>query len=472
MAKLLAKDSYRVVKRLPSYWRGPKARISPLLIVRRWFLAVVNLPLLPYLLLLEAANLTWSLGREVTTQEQANFNYYSTKLNERRSEICMKCPESSEAINVLSIGIEPDQAELALEAEEEEQAEEKGGQPALIEYIDDAVKLYLRDMQKTKLLTAEEEKELAARIELGDKTARDRMIVSNLRLVVKIARRYIQRGLPFLDLIEEGNLGLIKAVERFKLSKECRFSTYATWWIRQSIERAVTNQSRTIRLPVHVSDDTNKMLRTIRKLGQEMNREPTLQEVADSLDKDVTHVRRLMVLLKKTYSIEQSIGDSDFSLMDTIEDTSYVSPAVQLEDLNQYELVSMWFETLSEVEKKILTLRFGLNDCLPETLDTIGKSFGVTRERIRQIEAKALKKLKNTIEDEHLAGDQETGDLIRPRCYTLIFQAEAVKFMSQQGLSLDAAAKRLAIPKSTLGNWVAASKDVCCPSEPESAYAP
>jgi RNA polymerase primary sigma factor len=378
----------------------------------------------------------------------------------------MKCPESSKERDILSIDIEPDPEVLELEAEEEEQAEEKGCQPAVIEYIDDAVKLYLRDMQKTKLLTAEEEKELAKRIELGDKTARDQMIVSNLRLVVKIARRYIHRGLPFLDLIEEGNLGLIKAVERFKLSKECRFSTYATWWIRQSIERAVTNQSRTIRLPVHVSDDTNKMLKMIRKLGQEMNREPTLQELADSLERDVTHVRRLMVLLKKTCSIEQSIGDADFFLMDTIEDTSYVSPAVQLEDLNQYELVSTWFDTLSEVEKKILTLRFGLNDGLPETLDTIGKSFGVTRERIRQIEAKALKKLRNTIEDEQMAGDQKQQTSIKPRCYTLTFQAEAVKFMSEQGLTLDAAAKRLAIPKGTLGNWVAASKDIPIASEP------
>jgi RNA polymerase primary sigma factor len=244
-------------------------------------------------------------------------------------------------------------------------------------------------------LTADDEKELAAKIDLGDKAARDRMIVSNLRLVVKIAKRYMNRGLPFLDLIEEGNLGLIKAVERFKLSKECRFSTYATWWIRQSIERALVNQSRTIRLPVHVSDDINKMLRVNRELVQKLNREPTLVEVADALGADQQQVRRLMVLLKKTYSIDQPMGDnSDYFLTDTIEDTSMTSPESLMEDVNSYELISKLIETFTDAEKKILTLRFGLGDTEPQTLDTIGQSFGVTRERIRQIEAKALIKLR------------------------------------------------------------------------------
>jgi len=216
---------------------------------------------------------------------------------------------------------------------------------------------------------------------------------------VKIAKRYMNRGLPFLDLIEEGNLGLIKAVERFKLSKECRFSTYATWWIRQSIERALVNQSRTIRLPVHISDDINRMMRVTRELVQRMNREPSVKEVADALGVDISHVRKLMVLLKKTYSIERPLGDNnDYFLIDTIEDTSTVSPAALLEDLNKYELVSQWFETLSESEKKILTLRFGLEDGEPQTLDTIGRDFGVTRERIRQIEAKALEKLRGLME--------------------------------------------------------------------------
>ena len=268
-----------------------------------------------------------------------------------------------------------------------------------VEHFDDAIKLYLREIQKTKLLSADEEKELAQRIAKGEKAARDRMIESNLRLVVKIAKRYINRGLPFLDLIEEGNMGLIKAVERFKLSKECRFSTYATWWIRQSIERALVNQSRTIRLPVHISDDINKMLRVTRELVQKMNREPSVKEIATGMEVNTAYVRRLMVLLKKTYSIEKPMGENnDYFLIDTIEDTSTVSPAELLEEVNKYELIATWFDTLSESEKRILTLRFGLDDKEPQTLDTIGRSFGVTRERIRQIETKSLEKLRRFVE--------------------------------------------------------------------------
>lgn len=292
-------------------------------------------------------------------------------------------PEEVEADEVELPGVEEEQIKAA----------------AVVEHFDDAIKLYLREIQKTNLLTADEEKELAAKIDLGDKAARERMIVSNLRLVVRIARRYLNRGLPFLDIIEEGNVGLIKAVERFKLSKECRFSTYATWWIRQSVERALVNQSRTIRLPVHVSDQINRMLRVTRELMQKTNREPSLKEIADTLDVDVTHVRRLMLLMRKTYSIERPMGeDADFSLMDTIEDTSAVSPAALVEKINEYELVSYWFETLSASEKKILTLRFGLHDNEPQTLEAIGRSFGLTRERIRQIEARGLDKLRQVME--------------------------------------------------------------------------
>jgi RNA polymerase primary sigma factor len=291
---------------------------------------------------------------------------------------------------------EPDALE---EFEEEAEEEEEEIKVPEVEHFDDAIKLYLREIQKTRLLTADEEKELAALIAKGDKPARDRMIESNLRLVVKIAKRYINRGLPFLDLIEEGNMGLIKAVERFKLSKECRFSTYATWWIRQSIERALVNQSRTIRLPVHVSDDINKMLRLTRELMQKLNREPSVKEVATAMEVNSAYIRRLMVLLKKTYSIERPMGEnSDYFLIDTIEDTSTVSPATLLEDQNKHSLVLEWFETLSENEKNILTKRFGLDDKEPETLDTIGRSVGVTRERIRQIEAKSLEKLRKMAE--------------------------------------------------------------------------
>jgi RNA polymerase primary sigma factor len=293
---------------------------------------------------------------------------------------------------------DPDALALAGEVEEDEiKAPE-------VEHFDDAIKLYLREIQKTRLLSADEEKELAARIAKGEKQARDKMIESNLRLVVKIAKRYINRGLPFLDLIEEGNMGLIKAVERFKLSKECRFSTYATWWIRQSIERALVNQSRTIRLPVHVSDDINKMLRVTRDLIRKVNREPSVKEVAAEMNVPGAYVRRLMVLLKKTYSMERPMGENnDYFLSDTIEDTSTISPAELFENLNKYELVSKWFETLTDSEQKILTLRFGLDDKEPQTLDTIGRGFGVTRERIRQIESRSLEKLRKIIESNQAA---------------------------------------------------------------------
>lgn len=264
-----------------------------------------------------------------------------------------------------------------------------------LERFDDAIKIYLRDIQRTPLLTADGEKELARKVEKGDEAARKKMIESNLRLVVKIAKRYINRGLPFLDLIEEGNLGLIKSVERFNLAKECRFSTYATWWIRQSIERALINQSRTIRLPVHVSDDIGRMIRVTRKLSHELNREPTIQEIADGMKVKIQQVRRLMTLLRHTCSIEAPIGDgNDFALIDTIEDSSAPQPATHAENINSYSMITQYFSTLTEHEQKILTLRYGLDDNEPQTLDVIGQQFGVTRERIRQIEAKSLEKLR------------------------------------------------------------------------------
>jgi len=287
---------------------------------------------------------------------------------------------------------EPDSESLA-EVEREE--DDKDTAEDYEDFSMDAIKLYLKDIQKTNLLSAEEERALARRIDQGDMAARDRMIESNLRLVVKIAKRYMNRGLPFLDLIEEGNLGLIKAVERFKLSKECRFSTYATWWIRQSIERALVNQSRTIRLPVHVSDDINKLIKITRELVRVFNREPQVKEVADAMGVEPAYVRRLMVLLKKTYSIEHPMGENnDYSLIDTIEDTSVVSPLELAEWLNKYRIIAELLATLNDNEKEIIALRFGLDDRDPQTLDTIGRQFGVTRERIRQIEAKSLDKLR------------------------------------------------------------------------------
>jgi len=291
----------------------------------------------------------------------------------------------------------------AIEAEEDTTLE-VDDLPALVEQIplDDPVKIYLRDIQRTPLLNADEEKALARKIEQGDRAARNKMIEANLRLVVKIAKRYLNRGLPFLDLIEEGNLGLMKAVERFSLEKECRFSTYATWWIRQSIERALVNQSRTIRLPVHVSDDISRMLKVSRQMSQELHREPSVQELAETMQIKPMQIRRLMILLKRTCSIDTPIGDgNDFFLVDTIEDSSAVSPSELLENINRYEQIAEHFDKLSENEKTILGLRFGLDDQDPQTLDTIGQSFGVTRERIRQIEAKCLEKLKSFTQNTH-----------------------------------------------------------------------
>jgi RNA polymerase primary sigma factor len=295
---------------------------------------------------------------------------------------------------------EGEEQEESDEVEEEEEQEESDTGSS-----DDAIKLYLKEIQKTKLLTAEEERALARRIAVGDMAARDHMIESNLRLVVKIAKRYMNRGLPFLDLIEEGNMGLIKAVERFKLSKECRFSTYATWWIRQSIERALVNQSRTIRLPVHVSDDINKFIKISRELIHQYNREPQVPEIAEAMGVEPAYIRRLMVLVKKTYSIEHPMGENrDYSLIDTIEDIHADNPLEFVEDLDKFSHISQWLATLSESEREILILRFGLDDQEPQTLDTIGRKFGVTRERIRQIEAKSLDKLRKIMEEKDAEG--------------------------------------------------------------------
>ncbi len=264
----------------------------------------------------------------------------------------------------------------------------------------DAIKLYLKEIQRSKLLTAEDERYLAGLIAKGDGAARERMIESNLRLVVKIAKRYMNRGLPFLDLIEEGNMGLIKAVEKFKVSKGCRFSTYATWWIRQSIERALVNQSRTIRLPVHVADDINKLTKISRELVHRLKRDPEPEEIAEAMGTDVSNVRRMLVLVKKTFSIEHPMGDNeDYSLIDTIEDKNMVDPGSMIEDLDRFAHVMEWMDDLNDNEREILAMRFGLDDREPETLDTIGQKFGVTRERIRQIEAKSLAKLRKTVQE-------------------------------------------------------------------------
>ena len=263
------------------------------------------------------------------------------------------------------------------------------------EHVEDAIRLYLREIRETPLLTADEEKDLANRYAAGDRAARDRIIEANLRLVVSIAKRYGNHALPLIDLIEEGNLGLIKAVERFRPEKGFRFSTYASWWIRQAIERALVNQGRTVRLPVHVAGELSRMLRVSRDLEQELDREPTTREIATTLDKPVSYVQHLQELNTRSCSLEKPLGaDGDYQLLDTLADTSDDTPFNRLDSQDVSGQVASWIGSLSEHEREILRLRFGLDDEEPQTLEAIGRRFGVTRERIRQIESRSLAKLR------------------------------------------------------------------------------
>jgi RNA polymerase primary sigma factor len=285
-----------------------------------------------------------------------------------------------------------------LEAEDEEESKEED----TTEYSDDALKVYLRDVHKGRLLDAAEERELATRVAKGDKLARQKMIEANLRLVVNVAKRYVNRGMSFLDLIEEGNMGLIKAVDRFRVDKECRFSTYGMWWIRQSIERALVNQSRVVRLPVHISENIAKIQRVTRELGKNNDSEPTAKDIADKMEVPVTQVRQLMSLHKRSLSLELCMGEfHDYTLAETLEDPNATSPHDLLQSLSDYEVVLNGIKGLSRYEKSVLFMRFGLNDREPQTLETIGNRFGVTRERIRQIESRALNKLRQCFAPNH-----------------------------------------------------------------------
>ena len=262
--------------------------------------------------------------------------------------------------------------------------------------IEDPVRMYLKEIGKVPLLTAEEEIELAKRMELGDQEAKKRLAEANLRLVVSIAKRYVGRGMLFLDLIQEGNLGLIKAVEKFDYRKGYKFSTYATWWIRQAITRAIADQARTIRIPVHMVETINKLIRVSRQLLQELGREPTPEEIAAEMDMPVERVREILKISQEPVSLETPIGEEEDShLGDFIQDDNVPVPA----DAATFTLLKEQLEevlgTLTEREQKVLILRFGLEDGRARTLEEVGKEFNVTRERIRQIEAKALRKLRH-----------------------------------------------------------------------------
>ena len=266
-----------------------------------------------------------------------------------------------------------------------------------------AEKLYMRDLRKLPLLTLEEEKICAEGIAKGTPGARRKMIEANLRLVLKIARRYVNQGVALLDLIEEGNIGLIRAVEKFDLARECRFSTYATWWIRQSIERAIANHSRTIRLPVHVSSRVNKISKVIDSYTEKEGREPTIEEIVGETGFRLDFVRNLFSMAIKTYSLETFIDeDSKLTLEDVLVNPSNEEPLSILEHTKRVEEVALWLDTLTADERKVIMLRFGLDGDDPQTLERIGKIFGVTRERIRQIEQKALNKLRKTVKRKNI----------------------------------------------------------------------
>lgn len=289
-------------------------------------------------------------------------------------------------------------AEMSDEWANEEGEEEivLNEQVYLDDVADDSVRLYLREIGKIPLLTAEEELALAQRVVAGEKDAKDKMAEANMRLVVSIAKRYVGRGLDLLDLIQEGNTGLLRAVEKFDPDKGFKFSTYATWWIRQAITRAIADQARTIRIPVHMVETINKLLRTQRRLTQELNREPTNEEIAKAMEIDVEKVEHIMKIKQDISSLDASVRDDeeDSVLGDFIEDEDTVSPEESATGQLLKEHVKDMLGALTEREQKILKLRFGLEDGKSHTLEEVGQEFNVTRERIRQIEAKALAKLR------------------------------------------------------------------------------
>jgi len=263
----------------------------------------------------------------------------------------------------------------------------------------DATQMYLNEIGFSPLLTAEEEVFYSRRAQRGDAAARARMIESNLRLVVKIARRYMNRGLAFLDLIEEGNLGLIRAVEKFDPERGFRFSTYATWWIRQTIERAIMNQTRTIRLPIHVIKEINQYLRTARRLTQTLDHEPSPDEIARAMDRPVEDIRRMMGLNEGTTSVDVPIGkDADRVLLDAIPDENNLDPSAQLEEDDILSRLEHWLDQLTDKQRAVVERRFGLRGYDRATLEEVGSEIGVTRERVRQIQIDALKKLREVME--------------------------------------------------------------------------
>jgi RNA polymerase nonessential primary-like sigma factor len=269
----------------------------------------------------------------------------------------------------------------------------------------DATQLYLNEIGFSPLLSPEEEVHFARLARKGDEAGRKRMIESNLRLVVKIARRYVNRGLTLLDLIEEGNLGLIRAVEKFDPERGFRFSTYATWWIRQTIERAIMNQTRTIRLPIHVVKELNVYLRAARELTQKLDHEPSPEEIAELLDKPVSDVKRMLGLNERVTSVDMPLGyNSDKSVLDTIADDHVGDPCELLQDSDLRQSIGEWLSELTEKQCEVVSRRFGLRGYEISTLEEVGREIGLTRERVRQIQVEALKRLRDMLEKQGLNG--------------------------------------------------------------------
>lgn len=299
------------------------------------------------------------------------------------------------AASALEVKDEPDVDDLA---DEEEVDEATLNGQYLDDVSDDSVRLYLREIGKIPLLNAEEEFELAQRVKAGEKRAKDKMAEANMRLVVSIAKRYSGRGLDFLDLIQEGNTGLLRAVEKFDPDKGFKFSTYATWWIRQAITRAIADQARTIRIPVHMVETINKLLRTQRRMTQELNREPTMEELSKELEMEPSKIEYVMKIKQDIHSLDAGVGrdgeEEDSVLGDFIEDEESTTPEESASSQLLKEQVQDILSTLSDREQKIVKMRFGLENGKSHTLEEVGQEFAVTRERIRQIEAKALAKLR------------------------------------------------------------------------------
>ena len=278
-------------------------------------------------------------------------------------------------------------------------------------YIDytralDATQLYLNEIGFSPLLTPQEEVHFARLAQKGDPAGRKRMIESNLRLVVKIARRYVNRGLSLLDLIEEGNLGLIRAVEKFDPERGFRFSTYATWWIRQTIERGIMNQTRTIRLPIHVVKELNVYLRAARELTQKLDHEPSAEEIANLLEKPVSEVKRMLGLNERVSSVDVSLGpDSDKTLLDTLSDIRPTDPCELLQDDDLSQSIDQWLTELTEKQREVVIRRFGLRGHESSTLEEVGREIGLTRERVRQIQVEALKRLREIMEKNGLSSE-------------------------------------------------------------------